>query len=72
LKKLQRSMAGVEDKSRRTPINLDPYIMKFLMTITHPPELKHDASLADFIRNNVLEEIRRKIIHAEDKNSYGA
>jgi len=57
-------------ESRRTPLNLDPNVMKFLMTITQPADLRHDASLADFIRNSVLEEIRRKIVNAENKNSY--
>jgi len=57
-------------ESKRTPLNLDPNVMTFLMTITQPKQLNHDASLADFIRNNVLEEIRRKIAYAENKNSY--
>jgi len=47
-----------------------PDIEKFLLKITSPESLNHRASLADFIRNNVLEDIRNRIKHAQEKGSY--
>lgn len=49
---------------------MSPEIIEFLDTITEPADLDHTASLADFIRNNVLEEIRGKIHNAYNRRSY--
>ena len=68
--KLNQSITKMRGDSKRRVVVLDDAIMTFLMTITQPADLDHTASLADFIRNNTLEEIRRKIVNAENKRSY--
>lgn len=69
-KRLKNSMARMGTETKKRPLNMSPDCLKFLETILHPVELKHDAPLADFIRNNVLEEIRRKVHTAYGKLSY--
>lgn len=68
--KLNESLTRMGGNSKRRVVVLDDAIMKFLMIITQPADLNHDAPHADFIRNNVLEEVRRKIINAENSRSY--
>jgi len=56
--------------TKRIPIVISPDVLKFLEIITQPADLKYTASHADFIRNNVLGEVRRKVLNAYNKNCY--
>lgn len=49
---------------------MSPDCFNFLEAVLAPAILDHRASIADFIRNNVLEEIRRKVNNAYNKRSY--
>lgn len=49
-------------------VHITDDMFSFLMEITQPSKLPHDAPLPDFIRNNVLEDIREKIIYAKERH----
>jgi hypothetical protein len=53
--------------TKQPEIYFTPTAFDFLMAITKPADLKHDAPLADFIRNNVLTEIRNKIKYEQTR-----
>lgn len=58
----------IESKSR--PMSIPPQVMDFLMTITEPEKLTHEASHSAFIRNTVLQELRDKIVTCDKRGSY--
>lgn len=55
----------VPKTKKNTKLYFSPEVMSFLDTITKPAILTHEASHADMIRNTVLEDIRRRIDHAD-------
>jgi len=69
--KLTKSVSGIKNPdSKARPLNMSPDCLDFLEIILQPAELKHSASNADFIRNNVLDEVRRKVQYAYNKRTY--
>lgn len=52
------------------PLNMTPNTAHFLDIILTPSDLDHTASLAEFIRNEVLREISNKIKTCDQRGSY--
>lgn len=63
-------MAGMTDDRKGRPLNIPQACMDFLMIITEPAALSHEASHAAFIKNAVLADIRAKIIRCDAKGGY--
>lgn len=66
-KMMQRKPDG---GSKKRPLNIPQDSMNFLMLITKPAALDHEASHANFIRNAVLEEIRARIVTCDMNGGY--
>lgn len=65
-----KALSGKKVTTRGRLLSIPPATMDFLMTITEPAQLDHNATHADFIRNNVLKEIRDKVIVCDQRGSY--
>lgn len=61
--------AGTTQKKSR-PLSIPQQTMEFLMLITQPAALTHEASHSAFIRNAVLEELRVLIRTCDERGSY--
>lgn len=60
---------GTTSKKGR-PLNIPDQTMQFLMLITEPAPLTHEASHSAFIKNAVLSELRNLIVTCSNRGSY--
>ena len=56
--------------NKSKPLNMSPDCFEFLKIILRREDLDHRSELADFIRNQVLIEIQRKVELAYQRRSY--
>ena len=69
--RLHKSASGMSTgTSRNKPLNIPQATMDFLMLITQPAALSHEASHAAFIKNAVLADIRLTIQRCDQKGGY--
>ena len=66
----EKSITSLAEGSRMRPLFIPPDVVDFLSFILTPKELSHKADHADFIRNEVLREIRRTIHYAQERGGY--
>lgn len=64
---------NIQNKTGNTKsIRFTPDMMEFLEFLTRPADLDYKACQADFIRNEVLRDLRRKIWVVEGRGCYNA
>ena len=68
--KFERSLTRMKEGSKMRPLVLSPDVLNFLDYILKPKRLPHDASLADFVRNETLREVSEIIYNAHARGGY--
>jgi len=58
------------DVKKGRPLNIPRETIEFLQLILNPEPLKHDASHADFIKNEVKRELWATIMRCHAKKAY--
>jgi hypothetical protein len=57
-------------KKKSKELFIDPAVEKFLLMILQPVSIAHTSPLCDFIKNQVLAEVCKKVENAKAKGSY--
>lgn len=68
--KLEKSLTRLKEGSRMRPLVLNSEVLTFLDHILKPKRLPHNASLADFVRNETLREVSEIIYNAHARGGY--
>ena len=66
----KKSVSRLDEKSRMRPLVLNQDTLAFLDHILQPKRLSHNATLADFVRNETLREISEVIQNAHARGGY--
>jgi hypothetical protein len=57
-------------KKKSKKLFIDPAVEKFLLMILQPVPVNHTSPQCDFIKNQVLAEVWKKVENAKTKGSY--